>query len=110
MSNDLRVNWDAVSWNGDQGSYEILRSTDNTNFTQIATVASGTTQYDDIGVSYGTTYYYKVRAVNSAGSSTSSSSSETPTWNITVDGETVQSITIDGTEVSDISIDGTSIE
>lgn len=77
MSDDLRVNWDAVNWNGDQGSYEILRSVDGGSYSQIATVNSGTTYYDDTNLLDGEQYSYKVRAVNSAGSSTSSSASGT---------------------------------
>jgi hypothetical protein len=77
MSDDLRVNWDAVNWNGDQGSYEILRSVDGGSYSQIGSVNSGTTYYDDNNLNDGEQYSYKVRAVNSGGSSTSSANSGT---------------------------------
>jgi len=42
-------------------NYNIYRSTNNKNFTKVATV--DTTEYTDTTVSVGTTYYYKVSAV-----------------------------------------------
>lgn len=77
MSDDLRVSWDAVNWNGEQGTYEILRSVDGSSYSQVGSVSAGTTQYDDTGLLDGEQYSYKVRAVNSAGSSTSTASSAT---------------------------------
>jgi hypothetical protein len=77
MSDNLRVSWDAVNWNGSQGTYEILRAYDGSSYSQVGYVSSGTTQYDDTGLLDGEQYSYKVRATNSAGSSTSSAASGT---------------------------------
>lgn len=45
--------------------YEILRSTDNVNFTSIAsTTSGGASSFADTGLSSGTTYYYKLRLTN----------------------------------------------
>src|SRR2546430_17452857 len=49
--------------------FKIERSTDNVNFTQITTVAAGVTTYKDTGLTVNTTYYYRVRASNTAGDS-----------------------------------------
>jgi len=49
--------------------FKIERSTDGTNFTQIATVGANATTYSDSGLSSGTAYYYRVRATNAAGDS-----------------------------------------
>jgi regulation of enolase protein 1 (concanavalin A-like superfamily) len=48
---------------------KIERSTDNVNFTQIATVASNVASYNDTALTSGRTYYYRVRATSSTGDS-----------------------------------------
>lgn len=50
--------------------YAVMRSTDNVNFTKVASI-SGTTYYDD-SVTTGTTYYYKVLNENNSGTNTAS--------------------------------------
>jgi PKD repeat protein len=52
---------------GNETGFQIERSTDGTTFTQIATVGANVTQYQDSGVTKA--YYYRVRAINSAGTS-----------------------------------------
>src|SRR5208283_2013622 len=47
--------------------YRIERSSDDVTFAQIASVGAETTGYTDAGLPPETTYYYRVRAVNSAG-------------------------------------------
>lgn len=70
----------SLSWTASSGatSYAVKRSMTNGGpYTQIAT-PSGTT-YTDTGLTNGTTYYYVVAAVNSAGSSANSNqASATP--------------------------------
>lgn len=53
-------------------SYQIQRSTDNVNFTTLATVGQ-TTQYQDSLPGVGYQYYYQVAAINSSGTSPYSS-------------------------------------
>jgi regulation of enolase protein 1 (concanavalin A-like superfamily) len=48
--------------------FEIQRSTDNVTFTTIATTTGEGSNYSDNFVTPGTTYYYRVRAVDASGS------------------------------------------
>lgn len=73
----------ALSWTVSAGavSYNIYRSTTSGGEVKIATTPATitTTSYIDTGLSNGTTYYYKVTAVNSAGESArSTEASVTP--------------------------------
>jgi len=52
---NARLSWEAV---GGLTSIDIYRSTDNVNFTQIATVGGGARSYDDMGISSLVDYYY----------------------------------------------------
>ena len=54
---------------------KVERSTDGTNFTQVAVVAADVTSYSDVGLAAATTYTYRVRAYNSTGNSAYSTSS-----------------------------------
>jgi titin len=61
-----------LSWSdnaSNESGFLIERSTDGINFTQIGTVGAGVTTYTDSGLAAATTYYYRVRATNSAGNS-----------------------------------------
>jgi fibronectin type 3 domain-containing protein len=49
--------------------FQVERSTDGVNFTLVTTVAAGVTSFSNTGLSGGTRYYYRVRAVNSTGAS-----------------------------------------
>jgi hypothetical protein len=64
-----------LTWNGSLGAttYQIQRSLDGVNFTNLATTAAG--QYEDAypSVVVGTQYYYQVAGVNIAGTSPYSS-------------------------------------
>jgi hypothetical protein len=77
------LSWSAPVSNGGATitDYAILRSTAAGAETQIATTGSGSTlTYTDTAVSNGTTYFYQVAAINSAGSGTPSNErSATPT-------------------------------
>ncbi|MDR0628978.1 MAG: fibronectin type III domain-containing protein [Treponema sp.] len=65
-----------VSWNQVYGAtnYKIYRSQANIYYTLIDTVSASSASYTDTGLSSNTTYYYKVSAVNSAGTEGSQSS------------------------------------
>ncbi|SNB47720.1 fibronectin type III domain-containing protein [Geobacter sp. DSM 9736] len=65
----IDLSWPAVS--GITG-YILERSTDNLNWTQIATPAVGTTAYSNTGLNPATTYYYRLKVTSAAGTSTPS--------------------------------------
>jgi len=74
-SSQINLSWNAVS--GATG-YDIYRSTSaGGTFTRLGsepTISGGsTTSYSDTGLSAGTTYYYKVSALNASGESAASS-------------------------------------
>jgi len=66
----------SLSWtdsSSDETGFKLERSADPGGpFTQIATVAANSTAYADTGLSPSTTYYYRLRATNSAGDSMNS--------------------------------------
>jgi hypothetical protein len=60
-------------------SFKIERSTDGVNFSQIGTVGADVTAYSDTTVAESTTYWYRVRASNSAGDSAYSNTASATT-------------------------------
>ncbi len=60
----------ALSWNATTGAdnYTIYYSTDNSSFTAISPAVTGTS-YTHTGLSASTTYYYYIKANNTAGAS-----------------------------------------
>jgi len=58
-----------LSWIGSLGAdgYELERSTNGITYSLLATVGPNTTSYSDMGLSQSTTYYYRVRAMNTIG-------------------------------------------
>ncbi len=63
--NQIDIAWSDNSNNETQ--FNIERSLNGTNYSQIDTVGAGVTSYSDTTVSELTTYYYRVRAYNTAG-------------------------------------------
>ena len=61
----INLSWDAIS--GATSYYVYGATSSSGTYTNIATVT--TSSYTNTGLWAGTTYYYKVQAVNSAGSS-----------------------------------------
>ena len=70
---ELSFSWDSVDWGGEQDSYQIYRAeasgATRSDYTQVATVAAGTTSYTDANLEDGERYFYRVGATNSAGDS-----------------------------------------
>jgi CSLREA domain-containing protein len=67
-SSDILLQWSPPSSNGGAtiSGYQIYRGTSSGGETLLTTI-SDQTSYDDVGVTLGTTYYYKVAAVNAVG-------------------------------------------
>ena len=74
-SSQVRLTWEDNA--GDDASYVLERSTDNNTWTTVATLAAHSTSHTDSGLSEATTYYYRVRAVNTSGDSAYSAASRT---------------------------------
>jgi len=64
------LSWTPVT---NASGYNVYRSTDGTNFTELTSAPQSGTQYTDLEISNGSTYYYAVTAVNPAGESGKSS-------------------------------------
>lgn len=62
----INLSWTSIIGNT---GYKLERSTDNSNWVQIAAPAQNTTTYPDSGLASGTTYYYRLIAVNASGDS-----------------------------------------
>ncbi|HUR67768.1 MAG TPA: fibronectin type III domain-containing protein [Candidatus Thermoplasmatota archaeon] len=76
-NHQVALNWTAPS--GSVTGYEIWRSTSSGAQTLLASYTGTNTTYVDLGLTNGTTYYYKVLAVNAIGSGAlSSEASATP--------------------------------
>ena len=72
----MNVNWtDNAS---DEFGYAIYRSTDNINFTWLATTSANATTYAATALSFGTTYYWKIYAVREALGTALAGSQATP--------------------------------
>jgi O-glycosyl hydrolase len=75
----VQLSWPAVTPNGAAVQYyTVERSTTSGAEAAIVVLPAGTLSYTDTAVSIGTVYYYKVQAVNSAGTATSAEVNATP--------------------------------
>ncbi len=63
-TSQLGLSWSDLS---NETGYYLYRSTDNANFTLLATLAANTTTYDDAAVTSATVYYYYIKAYNAQG-------------------------------------------
>jgi hypothetical protein len=75
----LNLKWTDVSSN--ETGFKIERMASTGNYGQLATVPANVQTYTDTGLNSGTTYCYRVRAYNSAGSSSPSNAGCTTTPN-----------------------------
>ena len=66
-ASQINLTWSDNSNN--ETGFDIERSTDGTNFSAITSVGANTSSYSNTGLSQLTTYYYRVKAVNTAASS-----------------------------------------
>lgn len=79
----LSSSWISLTWmdkSDNETGFKIERSLSiASGFTEIDTVGEDVTAYDDTGVDASTTYYYRVRAYNSAGGSSYSNTTRATT-------------------------------
>jgi fibronectin type 3 domain-containing protein len=73
----IDLSWTDASNNED--GFRIERGTDGVNFTEIGTTSANTATYADTGLAALKTYYYRVRAYNTAGDSASYSNAANAT-------------------------------
>ena len=66
-SSQIDLDWTHSS--SDEFGFFVERSPGDLTWNSIASVSAGATSYSDTGLSPGTTFYYRVRAFNSAGES-----------------------------------------
>ncbi len=77
----VALSWSAVTTNSDLTAitdllgYEIYRSTDNSNYTQLNTSDIAVTTYTDSAATAWTSYYYKITAADDGGNETALSGS-----------------------------------
>jgi myo-inositol-hexaphosphate 3-phosphohydrolase len=64
-----------------ESAFVVERSRDNNSYSQIATLSAGVTSFTDAGLSAATPYYFRVKAINSAGSSGESNMATATTLN-----------------------------
>jgi fibronectin type 3 domain-containing protein len=76
-SSQINLSWTDNATN--ETGYYVERSTDGTNFTQIASLGVNATSYSSTGLSASTLYYYQVRAYNDGGPSGYSNVASTTT-------------------------------
>ncbi|WP_374444955.1 LamG-like jellyroll fold domain-containing protein [Epilithonimonas sp.] len=77
-ASSFTVNWSDNAAN--ETNYLLERSTDGSNFSEIATLAANTVSYDETGLIPNTQYYYRIKAISATESSvyTSIASITTP--------------------------------
>ena len=74
----INLTWTDNSSN--ETGFKVERSPDGSTWTQITTTAANATGYNDTtGLTANTTYYYRIRATNSAGDSSYSNTANTTT-------------------------------
>ena len=69
-SSSIDFSW--IPAGSNQAGFDLDRSTDGTNWSSLTSVGAAVTSYTDINLIAGQTYYYRVRATNSAGDSPNS--------------------------------------
>jgi parallel beta-helix repeat protein len=77
----VMLKWKPPGWDGDSAitGYRIYRGSDEKNLTEVASIPGART-YTDSGLEPNVTYYYGVRAVNSAGPGNASGVAVARTW------------------------------
>lgn len=78
-ASDTQINLTWAQAMPNEDGFRIYRSTDNVNFTLVATVGINAVSYNNTGLAGNTLYYYRVAAYNTAGNSAFSNTASTTT-------------------------------
>jgi hypothetical protein len=97
-----QIDLDWLDNSADETGFEIERSLDGAGFGPLTSVGANVTSYPDIGLSAATTYFYRVRAVNGAGSSAFSNTASATTSG----GGTATSVQVGSITVTTVGIGG----
>lgn len=76
-SSQIDLSWSDAST--DEDGFHVERSTDETSFSQIGSAGVDETSFQDDGLAASTTYFYRVRAFNTAGASSYSNTATATT-------------------------------
>jgi acid phosphatase type 7 len=76
-ASQINLTW--VDHSTNETGFKIERSTDNVNFSQIATVGTNIQSYSNTGLTASTRYFYRVRATNANGDSAYSNTADATT-------------------------------
>jgi hypothetical protein len=100
-----------MSWtdaSNNEAGFRIERAASSSGpFTEIAVVGAGSTTYTNTGLAASTTYHYRVRAYNSAGSSAYSNTASATTQTVTTIPASPSSLTATATSSSSIRLSWT---
>ena len=91
-TSQINLSWVNTAGSNETG-IEIDRSPDGANFSFLANVGASATTYSDTSLNPGTTYYYRVEALNSAGASPSSNIASATTQQIVSNTVNLSSLT-----------------
>jgi predicted phage tail protein len=97
----------ALSWTNNsssQSANEVLRSLDGISFSHLASTTATSTSYTDTSVAAATTYYYQVRAYNTAGYSGVSNTASDTTADVPAVPTMTSATTVTGTSTSQIDL------
>nr|MBA4148239.1 fibronectin type III domain-containing protein [Verrucomicrobiota bacterium] len=78
-ASDVQINLSWADNSGNEDGFRIFRSTDNSTYTQIASVGVNVKTYNNTGLAGNRLYYYRVASYNSAGNSGNSNTASTTT-------------------------------
>lgn len=95
-STSINLSWDDNS--GTEDGFRVERSSNGVNFVFVANTGVDVITFNDSGLSAQTTYYYRVHAFNTAGSSS---------WSNTAQATTPTPGSLDETAIGETPIDGT---